>query len=84
MCLSYGQCHRGLCIQHQHKDVRVQTMVIDPVVQIGRHVHAGRVDKHNVVAQQTALLARPKDPHFGAFAKLVGAQRIGQLLDVLN
>lgn len=58
-------------------------MIVDPVVQIGWNIDTRWVHEHYVVAQQTALFAGPENSNFGTFAKLVSAQGIGQLLNVL-
>lgn len=81
---THRQRHRWLCIQHQHKNVRIQAVIVDPVVQIRRHVHTGRVDKHYVVAQQAALFPWPEYPNLGALAQLIDAQSVRQLLHILR
>lgn len=59
-------------------------MVINPIIQICRHIHAGRIHKHNVVPQQAASFTWPKYTNLRAFAEFFLAQRIGQLLEALQ
>lgn len=59
-------------------------MIINPIVEIGRYINARRVDEDNIVTQQAATFAWPKDAHQTALAKLLLAQRIRQLFNILK
>lgn len=56
---TYGQCHRRLSIQHQNEYVCIQAMVVDPIIQIRRNIHTGRIHKDDIISQQTASFTRP-------------------------
>lgn len=58
-------------------------MIVNPIIQIGRDINARRIDKDNIITQQTATFAGPKDAHQAALAELLLAQSIRQLLNVL-
>lgn len=69
----------GLSICNQDKNICVQAVVVDPLVQVGRHIHSRRVHKHNVVPQQPALLPRPENVHQLALLQPGVAQGVRQL-----
>jgi hypothetical protein len=60
---SHGQGHCGFSIQYKNKDVRVQAVVVDPIVEILGHIYARAIDEDDIISQQAAPFARPKNAH---------------------
>lgn len=82
--MSYGQCHRGLCVEHQNKNVSVQTMVINPVIEVLWNINTWRVDKHDVVSQQAAAFPRPENANQRTLRQFVLVEGVCELLDWLK
>ena len=62
--LLLGDHEGGLGVGDEDEDVRVEAELVDPVVQVGLHVDAGRVDDHDLLRQHPALFLGPEDTNF--------------------
>lgn len=76
---TYRNHESGLSICYKHKHVCVQTVSVNPLVEVGCDINAGRVDEDNIVSQQKALVFGPENPHQLTLRELLLAQCVSQL-----
>ena len=60
----------GLRVGYEDEDVAVETVLVDPLVQVGLHVDAGTVDDDHLLAQQPTPLHGPVDLDMRKTSKL--------------
>lgn len=81
MCVSYRVHERRLGVCNQDKNISVQTVFINPIIQALRDVNPRRVNQHYIVSEQWTSSLWPVDADKCGVTEAIVAEGVGKLAD---